>query len=150
MALPDIFAGGIVAQAHDAPQISLVKLVALLREQVVGSVTGSGAISRSPAGANVLAVSQVVKASSGILYTALVYNDNAASRWLQLHDANTLPLNGAVPLAVVEVPSGTTASFDFGSRGMPFTNGLVLALSTADVTLTATATADGLFVATYT
>lgn len=147
MSLPNLFPEGIVAITLDPQQRSLVKVVALLRELVIGSTSGTATVSR--ANSSALESSRVVKASSGTLFTITSYNTSAGSRWLQFFDAAALPANGAVPLMTVEVPAGTTGSFDFGSKGLPFTSGLVAALSSTDDALTVAVAADGLFLATY-
>lgn len=145
MALPDIFPN-MAALAHDPPQISLVKIVALLREQIIGSTSGSSPVSSG--GSTALEASNVIKAVTGTVYTVRGYNTSGGALFLQLFDAAALPVDTTVPLAVVPIAANSAASFDFGALGLPFTNGLVVALSSTDDTLTISG-ANGLFLATY-
>lgn len=94
------------------------------------------------------AASLVVKASQGRLYGFTVYNNNVAAQWIQVHDAASLPSNGAVPPIVFEIAAQSARSMDWGPHGRGFKTGIVIANSTTDVTLT-TGAADCLIDAQY-
>lgn len=57
-------------------------------------------------------------------------------QWLQVHDAAALPSNGAVPLKVYPLQAASAFSWRFDPTGIPLVNGLVLAVSTTEATLT--------------
>lgn len=73
-----------------------------------------------------------------------VYNSNAAPRFVCVLEGGTLPANGAVPLFTLNAASQQAVGAAFTPNGRFCENGLVLALSTTDTTLTI-AGADGLF-----
>jgi hypothetical protein len=83
----------------------------------------------------------------GPLRSAICYNTNAATRYLQLHDAVAVPANTSVPVMCVQIPTKSTGSIDFSACAAPASGSWVAVLSTTDVTLTITTTDDGLFMA---
>lgn len=83
-----------------------------------------------------LATNLVIKSSEGILISLVGHNDNAAARYIQVHNAASLPANGAVPTYVIFVPADSNFSLDIPLSGAPFTNGIVVANSTTLATLT--------------
>jgi len=95
-----------------------------------------------------LATSLVIKPAAGKLYGVSVYNNNAAARFVQLHDATALPPNGAVPVMVATVATVANLGLYWGSVGRSFEQGIVIALSTTAATLTIAA-ADGFFDAQF-
>lgn len=136
------------ADVGDAQQTNLVKIVAWLKELATGGIVGSSGTSQASS-AGTAAKSLVAKSTSGNLVTASVYNKSGGALFFQLFDAAALPANGTVPLIVRGVAANAIAEFDFTTAGLPFTNGMVLALSSTDSTLTLTGTNDGLFLATF-
>lgn len=72
------------------------------------------------------------------LHRIIATNTNAAQRFIQVFDATALPSNGATPL--ITFPLATLAStqppIDFGVYGRVFLNGIVIANSTTEATLT--------------
>jgi len=115
-----------------------------------GSVAASGSPATiAPAGANALAKSLVVKASPGVLYSASVYNDDSVDNFLQLFDTASVPADAVVPKYTRRILSMDSGGFDFGSRGIALSIGIVLVLSSTDVTKTIVATNVGLFLAAY-
>lgn len=92
--------------------------------------------------------SRIIKASAGVLYGLTVYNNNAATRYIQLYNSATLPADAVVPVLTFEVAAQTSRSIDFGGYGRGFTTGIVVANSSTDTTKTIGA-ADSLFDAQY-
>jgi len=85
--------------------------------------------------------SLIVKASVGILYWVQIYNNNAAVRYLHIFDSATLPVNGTIPNVPPYSLPATGAAIqpqfvDLGEAGLRFQNGIVIANSTTQTTLT--------------
>jgi hypothetical protein len=78
--------------------------------------------------------SHVIKASSCVLFGLSGYNSNAASQFIQVHDAAALPANTAVPTLLFIAPPGNF-SFEL-SDGFPFSNGAVVCNSSTGPTKT--------------
>jgi len=100
---------------------------------VAYSTTASGGVEKS-----------AVVCSSGCNFTEMSgYNDSAATRYIMLFDAATLPANGAIPNQFYLV----AANMGFGILGAAerFRTGMVVACSTTAKTLTITATNDCFF-----
>lgn len=94
-----------------------------------------------------LEASRVVKSSTGYLYGFTVYSNAAAAQFIQVHDASTLPSDGAVPVLVVTI----AATSDREMLWLPpraFHAGIVICNSTTAATKTLGA-ADCLFDAQY-
>lgn len=135
------------AQSSDTQPLSLIKLVAWMRDFVTGGVVGNDG-ARSVLRAGAPSESAVAKASAGLLYKAQVFNNSGATVYFQVFDAASLPANGAIPaLAPQPVATLTFAAFEFATWGRPFTNGIVLAVSSTPATLTRTG--GGIFDAVY-
>jgi hypothetical protein len=88
--------------------------------------------------------SKLVKAKSGVVYGFTVYNNNAAIRFIQLHDATSAPAEAAVPAATFTVATQGHLTVDYGPHGRYFKNGIYICNSTTDTTKTLGA-ADSLF-----
>ena len=80
-----------------------------------------------------------------VLYGFDGRNTDSAAKWLMVFDSLTLPANGSAPLHCIGVPpAGTGSSAGAGNFGYTtasiygekFKNGIVVAVSTTDVTLT--------------
>ena len=85
--------------------------------------------------------SLIVKASGGILFWVQIYNNNAAVRYLHIFDSATLPANGTAPnIPPYSLPAGGASIqpqlVDLGEAGLRFQNGIVVANSTTQATLT--------------
>lgn len=92
---------------------------------------------------------RVVKASSGNLRAVSMTNANASTRFLQVHNATSEPIDGSVPIASIAVPSGTTQSIDYGLDGRTMSIGIYVCASSTQNTKTI-AGSDHLFDAQYT
>lgn len=109
----------------------------------------AGAIRRSDSG-GVAGKRLQVKAGSGLLFTVQANNSNGSTRYLQLFDSLDAPANGEVPLQTTPIATTATGSLDFGTLGLPFNEGMWIALSSTEATLTLAAANDGIFTATFT
>lgn len=67
------------------------------------------------------------------------YFRGAVDSWLQIHDAKALPANGVVPLKSYQLPNAAPFSWAFDPAELPLANGLVVAISTTEGTLTISA-----------
>lgn len=96
----------------------------------------------------------VVKATPGFLTDVrmLVTTGIAAPRWLMIFDAVAAPANGATPVwrDVMPNPGGAAAEVsDSFIQALTFSTGIVVAISTTEVTYTAPANSEALFSAGY-
>lgn len=80
--------------------------------------------------------SRVIKASAGTLFGISGYSSNVATQFIQLHDAASLPANGAAPVITFLVPATSPFSIDFGVYGRRFATGIVICNSTVGPTKT--------------
>lgn len=81
-----------------------------------------------------------VKASSGNVFSLYCYNDNAALRFIQLHNTATVPADQAVPLYSFPVNPSNFSLIDeafFSAAGANFSTGIAFAFSTTRNTYTA-------------
>lgn len=83
-----------------------------------------------------LAASLVVWTQPSYLLSFTVSNTAAAATFVQFHDANALPANGAVPLATFTVAANADKVVAFTLPGVLFRQGVVLASSSTAPTLT--------------
>ncbi len=88
--------------------------------------------------------SRVISASACMAARASMYNGNAATRYMQLHNATSLPANGAVPSSVLVIGTTQTQVATFPIPTDRFSTGCVIANSSTGATLTVGA-ADSLF-----
>lgn len=78
---------------------------------------------------------RVVKASAGTIYGFTVFNNGVAQN-VQLHNATSLPSDGAVPFMNFPIGAGETLPIDFGIYGVYMGTGIVIAVSSTATTLT--------------
>ena len=82
-------------------------------------------------------ISLVVAAGPARLYGFQGINSNAAARFIQVHDATSLPANGAVPTIVITAAIAGNFSWTGADLGRWFDRGIVIVTSTTLATLTA-------------
>lgn len=82
-----------------------------------------------------LASSLIVKASAGRLYRVKVHNNLAGTQFIQIHDAASVPANGAVPEIIYLAPASTSFEIPI-PEGMSFTTGIVITNSSTAATKT--------------
>lgn len=119
--------------------------------EVFATATASAAIPATApdnATSTVYATSLVVKAGAGVLFGIIGYNSKASAQFVLVHDAATLPADGAAPKIVLTVPATSNFSIDFGPFGRKFSTGIVLSNSSTGPTKTVGA-ADCWFDAQY-
>lgn len=83
-----------------------------------------------------LAASLIAKPSAGVLYGVDLFNSTAAAITIQLFDSATLPADGAVPVAVFNLPASDSRTLDFGTHGKSFGAGITMCVSTTAATKT--------------
>jgi len=88
--------------------------------------------------------SRVISASACSVSRAAMQNASASTRYLQLHDATSLPANGAVPEAVIIIGTTQTQVMTWSHPNNRFTTGCVAATSSTGPTLTI-GSADAIF-----
>lgn len=95
---------------------------------------------------NLGAVNQaVLKASAGAVYKIYCYNKNAATRFFQIHNKATAPVNADVPVEVFPVAGNSALIIDsafFGASGRTCSTGVSWAFSITEATLTLGTAAD--------
>lgn len=94
------------------------------------------------------AASGVIKASAGKLFRLTFMNDNAAVRYLMLHNTATVPADATAPLFAYRLAAGQSATIDFGEMGFYFSTGISWSLSSTFATKTIAA-ADASVIGTY-
>ena len=91
-----------------------------------------------------------VKATPGQLLSVVATNENAAVRYLQIHNKASAPTAGETAVVSYIIPAGTTAApgriqltmADFGNNGLHLSTGIALGISTAIDTFTAATAAE--------
>lgn len=88
--------------------------------------SGPGGTGLASVTSTALEASRVVKASAGVLYGLTGYNSAGVKQYIQLHDAATVPADGAVPKVII--PAGPAAAFflDYDGLGRAFAAGIVI------------------------
>jgi hypothetical protein len=87
----------------------------------------------------------VLKPSAGAVYKIYCYNKNAATRFFQIHNKATAPVNADVPVEVFPVAGNSALIIDiafFGASGRACSTGVAWAFSTTEATLTLGTAAD--------
>jgi len=74
--------------------------------------------------------SRIAKSGAGTLFGFTVYNSLASSQFIQLHNANAVPADAALPLISFTVAGSSNLGVYFGASGRFFTQGIVLCNST--------------------
>ena len=82
-----------------------------------------------------LAASLVIKASAGKAFEIRGHNDSGSAQYIQVHDAASLPANGAVPEEVFTVPADSNFAITF-PQGKQFSTGIVVCNSSTLATKT--------------
>lgn len=80
---------------------------------------------------------RVALAGAGYLLSVTIYNSNAAAQFVQLHDAASVPANGAAPAVVASVGAASSAQLFWQPPGRLFLRGIVICNSSTGPTLTA-------------
>lgn len=91
-----------------------------------------------------------VKAAPGYLMSVYVTNENAAVRFLQLHDKASAPVNPNAPVMSLPIPAGTAnnpgvlklGAEHFGPAGRQCAVGIAIGISTTETTFTAATTTE--------
>lgn len=126
------------AEVNQSEHVILTKILAWIVEGMGGNVAGSTG-QASVLNAAAASSNKVVKASAGRLFRVSAFNSSGGKVYLQVFDAIAMPLDGTIPtLAPVAIAADGTATIDFGTRGRPFTTGIVVAGSSTGATLTNT------------
>lgn len=110
-------------------------LIALIK-RVSAGLTNLSASVASTSNSVSYEASRAAKATSGTLFSVSIFNSAAVSQFYQLHNAASLPSNGAAPASIIKIPAGGSGGWDFGVRGRPFSTGIVISNSSTGPTLT--------------
>lgn len=81
-------------------------------------------------------ISHVLKSSSGKLMSLTIYNSKVGAQFIQLHDAVSLPADTAIPVLTISLATIASATVNFGTLGLDFSTGIVVANSSTGPTLT--------------
>ena len=111
----------------------LAEIAEAERHQLRGEASGAGVPLNSRSVA--YEAFRVVKAGPGTLYGFTVYNSNGAAQFILVFDAQELPANTAVPVAVFTVATVQNLGVEW-LPGRTFERGIVLANSSTGPTLT--------------
>jgi hypothetical protein len=87
----------------------------------------------------------VLKASAGAVFKIYCYNKNAATRFFQIHNKATTPVNTEVPVESFPVAANSALIIDstfWGASGRTCSTGVSWAFSTTEATLTLGTAAD--------
>ena len=80
--------------------------------------------------------SRVVKPKPGVLYGLTGYNAKVSTQFIQIHDAPGVPVEGAVPVAIISAAASSPFSIDWGAGGRQFKYGIVVVNSSTGPTKT--------------
>jgi len=127
-------AGVSTASNQTTGNASLTSLVAAAIPPFTNSPTNLGAENQA-----------VLKASAGAVYKIYCYNKNAATRFFQIHNKATAPINTEVPVESFPVAANSALIIDstfWGASGRTCSTGVSWAFSTTEATLTLGTAAD--------
>jgi hypothetical protein len=82
------------------------------------------------------AASLVASDAPATLYKLTGYNSKGTAQFIQLHDAASLPADGAVPKIVFTVDTAANFEMNFGTLGRLFQTGIVVCNSSTGPTKT--------------
>ena len=77
-----------------------------------------------------------VKSGPGRLYGLAGLNTKAAQQFIQLHDSEGIPADGAVPVVIITVAASANFSLDYDNVGRWFYRGIVICNSSTSSTKT--------------
>lgn len=80
--------------------------------------------------------SLLVVSGQAICFGLVGFNSNVGTQFIQLHDSNVLPADGAIPEVFTLAAAGSPFSFDFGYHGRPFDRGIYICNSSTGPTKT--------------
>lgn len=80
--------------------------------------------------------SMVAASNKAKLFGLVGYNSKGSDQFLQIHDAASLPADGAIPKIVFKIRSGDNFSLDYDALGRVFNTGIVICNSSTANTLT--------------
>jgi len=104
-------------------------------EPVASTPLSSASFCPTSAVTNAYAASKVVKASGGALYWMYGHN-SGPTQYIQVHNATSLPANGAVPSILIVAAAGANFVLEFSKFGIWFPTGIVLCNSSTGPTKT--------------
>jgi hypothetical protein len=87
----------------------------------------------------------VLKASAGAVFKIYCYNKSATTRFFQIHNKATAPINTDVPIESFPIASNTALILDstfWGATGRVCSTGVAWAFSSTETTLTLASAAD--------
>ena len=125
-----------------------MKRLLLITILALTPLLGFGASSDQTKNSAAYVASYVIKTGPGVLFMLSGYNSKASAQFIQLHDAISLPANGAAPVMTFTVPATSNFSVAIPVSGMPFVTGIVVANSSTGPTLTV-GSADVYFTASF-
>lgn len=120
-------------------------------QPVSGAVTVSGTATTTPVTPSTTFTNSaattnatLIKNTAGTLWSIVVSNVNAATRFLKLYNLTVAPTVGtSVPVFTIAIPTGGTVTIQGGSNGLRFSTGISLAITAAAADADATAVAAG-------
>ena len=80
--------------------------------------------------------SMLAKSGQAICLGLTGHNSKAATQFVQVHDSNVLPAEGAVPEVMFLVAAGSSFAVDFGEHGRTFDRGIYVCNSSTGPTKT--------------
>ena len=82
------------------------------------------------------AASLVLATDESELISLVGYNSKTSAQFIQIHNATSLPAEGAVPLVTFTVAASSNFSLDVPLTGLPFSSGIVVCNSSTGPTKT--------------
>jgi len=126
-----------VTQATAANLNATVAIAANQTVQTAATPQSAATYSPSNATTTQYVSSLVAKTSAGTLYSITGFNSKTSSQFIQVHNAASLPSNGAVPVLIFIVPASSNFSLDLTPYGRYFSpGGITVCNSSTGPTLT--------------